>query len=1397
MAIINVTRAVTLTTQYLNLPVTKGMTAYGHWFYYTPANGGNTALGAKITPYQWGVASTLAGGASELTMQGTMPLITEAWDGANVQYHGSCITYVGPGVNDITNQEESDAYFFAHLGALAASDDVYYWDRIYLPQGGSEWDYYQYHAHSPTFYVTYENGRQVMSADQYIDPADKAYGYTLSSRVRVSGTNYTSVLARVHTPSIGGAHNSHNDVTLPTAGALNYLNCGIIRGVGERFHAFYITASSTQWQVFNRTYTDAAGSFTAQVSLGVYDLADPTFNPSSNQQSQYPIRASNGASFGARIYFPVILNNATSGFDLEIWSFNSLDTIAGGSLVRHVIAQQLTTRPDCMILNYGTTKIFIAYTDTINGGIRIESYDGTTWTDEGTAVTNNTNDPVRVHGFEFNSADFKFYLLLSGTASGGASTYLGPGMYTFELSGTFLGYQHLDYVAATNSFIERNALTAGYLKYYKTEAYLARINATEPQAIGTDYLVMDYTPSSGTFYNKKSAGFGGQDYYYHSITLKDGRRFASGQILNNKDNLGIGGDFLFSIYDSNLLFARHFAWGGLGADFFTGCWEDSVNKRIYLTGYSKSELVPKGDILIHGWARSLTDGSNAIRYKDLAIDSSGNVYCVGSHVSGYLLVTKYDSNYDLQWQRVIGDGVTNTDVGNGIALDSSGNIYIAGETQDAGAGVKDVLLVKMTSAGALTYAKAYGSASNESATSVAIIKKGGVEYVVMSVVSGTVSTFLVTNTSGTIVEQNKYTDLVVRRVRPVQSDDNNGRYIFAGDDGAVTKKAKFGQCQVLTSGATNMQWVRTFGGAQSYLGYDIVNTDQAVGGNNEGFVICGLKGTTDSFLLKVSVNLSGGVYTISNSWAKTMVTGSGAQHADCGLIALCATPYTEATRYVYAVGCTDISLIAEMGMEEGLITRWAASNGTLSWQNVFGHDMEEMLYAVANDATGLNIVSVGWSASHASADAGVIFRCENEGFGTGLYTIEGSSSMPYYYVKSVLASSTNTDTLSALSAPANSANTFTTATYSATIATSPYSNNNFNGAFGPNGLFNFILGYIDLELYQELLNSTDYQAFEATGCVNDEVYYLSEWTTIGKIWEAATVGDSSADDGNMFGYDIIRHSNGNVYAIGQTSGDVFKTNLGTSGVYDYLLVKFDPVTEKFEWYQGGTALDEETYALTELADGNIAYVGRTTGNLGAANQGGYDIFLGIFDINTETSTYYSTGSGLDDKGVNVHDLGNNELIVVYSTYGNLGSDPNIGSEDIGVIKFNYSTDTWGTAYQTGTTTAEMFEQNGKPSSMIGTNRVAITLSSAGIFADDAVTYGYLDVCLAILNLDNGTWKKFQIGSAANEEASSCTTFGAQLLIGGNSGGSFDDSVDAIFVEFDAAEGFLGKSSSLS
>lgn len=1386
MAIINPARILSITNGYLNLPITAGLTPSGYWYLYVPANPGNTGKNAKIIPYLWGTALPLPGGATEMTMNGSFALISESWNSVATSYHGGCIEWIGPGVNNITNQVEEDAFFFAHLGTRSVSpvDDVFYWDRAYDPEGSADWYYYQYHAHSPTLYANWENGRQVIGGDGWIDPGDKAYGYMITARVKVSGVDYASILARIHTPSVGGAHNSHNDQTLPTVANKNYMPGGILRGVGERYHCFYISASGSQWEIFNRTYTDASTSFTPQVSLGVFDLADPQFDPALNQQSWYPVRAGCGTSFGARIYFPVILNNAVSGFDLEIWSFNSLDTIAGGSLVRQVIATGLSQRPDCYCALYGTTKMYVIYSDITNGGTRVWEYNGTTWTNYGAFLTNSIAQPLRIHGFEFNSQDFKFYVLLSGTAAGGG-TYLGTGLYTFEFDDPFLGYTHLDYDYTNNSFVKKGPLVAGHVSYTVSTATYIRNPNVEPEAIPADTVIMKYQQPVNQWFNRKQVGFGGKDYYYQAITLRDGRRFAVGQITDNEGNQGgpDSGDFLVSIYSPDLQDQLHLAAGTTGDDYLTSVWQAQDNDRIWMTGYCKGAVVPYGDIWIHGWCRNLSDGGSAMEWKDIAIDSQGSVYCVGSHIDGWLVVAKYDKNYIIQWQKRLGDNTSFSDIGKGIAVDSSDNIYIVGSTEETATGTPDALLIKMDSNGNVLYGKAYGNVNSNSANSVCVIRKSGVDYIVMGIVTGTDTVFVVTNTSGVLVEQNLVSNLIVKRSRKDQTNTNNGKFLFAGTDGSTA--SKFGMCEILSTGSM-VKWIQSISSVSSIAAYDIAATDAAVAGIGAGYAICGTEGA-NGFIIKVNVDEIAGVYTVTSLWQKNLAT--------CELRAMHTTPYTESIRYIYAVGTTNNSGVAPMGMYEGLMTKWAASDGTLQHRNVFGHDMDEQWVAIVPDYTGRNLIVAGWSESHSDSRDAIFFRYDKNGFGTGVYSYTITETSPYYYNIVVLAVSTNTSTITSLTPPSNINPAFNLYTYAIFNQNSDYTSRNFDGAFGENGVFTFIIAYFDLDKLQTWLNGDEYKAAVARG---DKVIYVTNVNSLGGFYQAATVGDGSADDGNMFGYDIIKHSNGKIYCIGQTSGDITKFNTGSSGVYDYLLVEFDPITENMEFYQNGTDRDEETYALTELSNGKIAYVGRTTGSLASPNEGGYDIFLGIFDPVTEISNYYSIGSGLDDAGLNVHDLntGSNELAVVYFSYGSLTGATNSGSQDIGVIKFNYVTNTWGTPYQTGSNTSELYLQNGKPSALISNNRIAITTSSVGVFADDAVTYGYLDVCIAIFNFTTLEWIKNQVGTTANEIASSIDAFGDVLLIAGNQGGSFTDDIDAIFVEYDALEALVGISSSI-
>ncbi len=1374
----NVTRQVPISNGNFNMPSTKGIDTVGDWFVYLPVNANNDTLGASLEPFRWSDRLPIANNANTIAMDGTMALITEPFNGTNVSYHGSSIEHIGSGVNDITNAAEDDAYFFSHLGSLspATDDNAFYWDRLYLGDTASTWDYYQYHKHLPTSYQTYENGRMTHSAGSYINPEDKAYGYTINTRVKVGNAFYQSVLARIHTPSVGGAHNSHNDVTLPSSSTKDYMQGGILKGSGNRFHAFYIAANGADWDLFVRTYIQTSASFTAEVNLGSYDFADPTIDTTSltGQCHFYPVRASAGDLLGTRIYFPVIMNASGSKFDLEVWSFNSLDTIAGGTLVRETLASSMNSRPDCQMLTVGD-KLYALFANTSNNTVQFREYANSAWDSTSyTIVTNGTttNNNIRVHGFKYNTEDSKFYALLSGNSSG-TGTYTGSGLYTFEIGGDFLGYKHLDFDSANNAFISRGALTNGHLIYTVSDASINRSSNVEPKGIASSDRILEYLPLTPTFFNKSDLSLGGDEYIYHGIKLKDNRKFLAGRVLGLPYGTGnTVSDLLVSIVDQDNLNTEHFAWNGLepdsevdinGDSYITAAYQSKVDpNKVWITGYTKSELVQKKDMKIHGWCRNLSDAPNILQFNDLVKDSNGDIYLAGTSSDGYAFLAKYNYNYVLQWQKQIGASEIVT--GESIAIDSNDNLYVIGSANN------DAMITKLTKDGVESWTYAYGSTETEEGKGIAVVTKAGTEYVVAAVASTSNTTFIVLNSSGNILEQNKVTNLSVNRIRKEVSTANGG-FLFAGTHGA--SNGKFGLA-VIDDAARMIQWTSTYGIDAN----DIANID---GGATKGYVVCGKINSSNASMLKVTVTESAGVYTVSKSWAR--------QLSNSEYLAVTTSPYTDTTKYIYAVGRTPTGGTAAMGMDEGLVTKYS-NTGTLLWQNVFGHDMDEAITGVILDSTGENLITSAWSESHSTSRDALVFRCETGGFGTGVYHLNGNTGIPYYYLKSTLVDAAENTSITNLTAPTDVAGTSTQDnglgfTYTDAGATMKI----YDGSYGRNGVFMLHFGYVTLSKLQEHLNSDEHK-------INNALGRLVNFTpNVFTLWQVGTVGDGSADDGNIFGYDIIEAANGDVYIIGQTSGDVQKTNQGTSGVYDYILVKFDPTTEEIEYYQNGTELDEETYALCELSGGKIAFTGRTSGALGNTNIGGYDIFLGIYNPSNDTFVYRSTGTGLDDKGVNVHDLGNNTLAIVCSTYGELQANNYYGSEDIAVILYDYANNTFGNAYQTGTASSDIFEQNGKPSVLLDDGRIAITFSTGGVYDSSGTTYGFLDMALAILDRTANTWTKAQVGSQTSDIASSIFAKGERLLICGHAADTFGSGGQGIFVEADVQLGVGGKSSS--
>jgi hypothetical protein len=1420
----NITKelAVTGSTVYMPLPINNMVDREGYWFTYTPANVGNTTTGGTVVLYHWGSAEPLLNSASSLTIDGTIPLLVENWAGSDVTYYSSAIEHVGAGTNDITNTVEDDAIMFSHLGANAASDDAFYWDRLYIEEGSGEWSYYQYHKHLPSFYTQYEQGRETTSGGGYLVPEDKEYGYQISLRVSSGGTPYQSRLARVHTPSIGGAHNSHNDVTLPSTSTKNYMSGGLVRGTSNKYHYFYIAADSTEWEIFSRTYTSASGSFSAETSIGTFDLADPTFsypNTTGGDQEYWPLKASCGDVLGSSVYFPVLLTNQTnsSNFDLEVWSFPSGNAIQAGDLVREVIVSNVSARPDAQCMTIGS-KLYVVYSDSTNGGVSMHSYDGSTWTSEGNVITN--DNPLRVHGFRYNSADTSYYMLLSGTQAGTGTNYTGPGMYSFGIAAAFAGYPHLDYDATNHGFTVKAAQATGHVDYDIDTGFLTKYTTAEPEGIASDKRILQYTEASPQYYRVKEVDLGGEEYYEHVIELSNGVKCGVGQASGldipgtNSSNILVS---LFDFSDSGR--DIHLIAGGLGADFTTGVVESS-DGNVWLTGYTKSALVSKRDIKVHGFLRNIRDGSNVIDHTGIATDSNENYYVVGNHDDGYTYIVKYNKDFEGVWQKKFEASTAAPVEGYGIHVDASDNIYVCGSYQSdsgfptspalndtytassstwtwdgttweltSGTGSADGFVLKLDTDGAITWANSYGQSGAQVIKGITTVVKSSTTYVVFGMNSGTSCSMIALNEDGTVYEVNNVSNLNINSVSYNEATD--GRFCFAGTNGSSADR--FGVAEV--DGSSRMiQWLGNFGTGTTNAATDIKHlTDADVNGDNAEYVVIGTI-DSNSYVMLLNVDESAGfVYNVQKTWARSL--------ASCEFNALAVEDYTNpnwnsvtgTNKRIHIAGNTTAE---GRGSSAGLIVQYD-STGAIEWQNTLSFGGVEKLFAITDDGTLDNFVVVGSKTSHSSGTDAMLFRGWKHGLGLGNYHIDGNPTTAMWYEQSTLTDSANATSLSSISAPADSVGSYSPSSLGTTIANSAVTIENYDGSYGPNGTFQFWTGYIDLDDVQAYFNSASYRADIAAGkpyCYAPSLF---------NFYQVATGGDGSADDGNVFGYDIIEHSGGMMVPVGVTSGDINRVNTGASGVYDYIIFHVNKSTGNFMYFQNGSTSDEEIYAVTELADATIAIGGRSTGNLGShTNIGGYDLFLGIHNMSTHTTEYYQTGSGFNDRIVGLHDIGGNKLAAVFSTSGAVGTNTNLGSEDIGVITFNYSTDIWGDAsdpeeaWQTGSETSDIVTQNGHHSTILPDGRIAIVGHSAGFFADNNVTSGLLDSFIAILDRTTGTWRKYQTGTGSNDFTTSVSAVGNKLIIGGHTEAAIENGRHAVYWEFDAAFGINGKSSSV-
>jgi PKD repeat protein len=213
-----------------------------------------------------------------------------------------------------------------------------------------------------------------------------------------------------------------------------------------------------------------------------------------------------------------------------------------------------------------------------------------------------------------------------------------------------------------------------------------------------------------------------------------------------------------------------------------------------------------------------------------------------------LYLVKTDNLGNLVWSKTFGG--TNNDFAGSVQQTQDGGYILAGSTDSEGAGNTDAYLVKTDNLGNLVWKKTFGDADNEGIESIQQTQDGG--YILMGNGSGLSSPYsdfylVKTDISGNLGWSKKFGGISSEHGHSVQQTQDGG-YILLGDtysEGAGAHDFYL----VKTDDTGNLVWKKTFGGANSDLGYSVQQTQDG------GYILLGETysegaGSNDVYLIK-------------------------------------------------------------------------------------------------------------------------------------------------------------------------------------------------------------------------------------------------------------------------------------------------------------------------------------------------------------------------------------------------------------------------------------------------------------------------------------------------------------------------------------------------------------------
>ena len=268
-------------------------------------------------------------------------------------------------------------------------------------------------------------------------------------------------------------------------------------------------------------------------------------------------------------------------------------------------------------------------------------------------------------------------------------------------------------------------------------------------------------------------------------------------------------------------------WGGSGYDSAIDIALDSSN-NIYITGtYNATEEPPSstiGDIVLlkynslgeFQWNKTW-GGSGKDTGRAIAVDSSNNIYLVGSAAGGDIVFLKYNSLGELQWDK----SWSSSGIGYAITLDLVGNIFIAGGQSG------DMILWKFNSLGVYQWERTWGGINTDTGWTMTVdssnnIYVAGLTYNILP----DIDLFLLKyNSSGVLQWDSTWGGSGFEDAHSIALDSSNN--IFVAGETNSFGAGSYDLSLVKFNSSGQLQWNKTWGGSDSELGWDMLALDSS------------------------------------------------------------------------------------------------------------------------------------------------------------------------------------------------------------------------------------------------------------------------------------------------------------------------------------------------------------------------------------------------------------------------------------------------------------------------------------------------------------------------------------------------------------------------------------------